>query len=117
LIEHLTETAANDDRIYTFEWERIPHISENAKAKREALPIELLQKIAGFVLDSDISKELFIRGSCSQTSAVRGLTKVPDMLRTAVDICVQPNISSSVKNVSRCADTRGNVITFGCPGH
>ena len=79
LIKHMLDEEATNERVHEFEWERIPHIGENATARRKELPRELRQLIWGFALDSSIASDLFIRGS--RGSYIRGITKVPDMLR------------------------------------
>ena len=80
MIKYLLDEEATDERVYAFEWERNPHSEEKATSRRKELPRELLQTIWGFALDSSIASDLFIRGS--GRTYVRGITKVPDMLRT-----------------------------------
>ena len=78
LAEYMIKTATDEERVYAFEWERIPHIATNS---RKRLPVELLQKISAFVLDSSISNDLFVHER-SGKAYVRGLANIPDMLRT-----------------------------------
>jgi hypothetical protein len=97
LVEYPTKTAADEERVYAFEWERIPHIATNAQLKRKALPVELLCKILGFVLDSSILDELFISENSGKGHVRAASPRSP--------ICYAPTSGSKRKWLLLCTLT------------